>query len=1148
MRKFLLFVLLSILSSFYQIFAQECGIIYVTPNGTSDIGSGTRDNPTNINHALSLISPQDRTMWLASGNYNLSNTLNIIDNFTIEGGFDPNTWIKTNNTPTIIRRDSANIQNNPNRLVALSATNVNLFNIHDLTIITADAVGNGVTNYGIYLNNCSFYYISRVTVKAGNGSNGFDGQDGINGVNGANGVNGGDGCADCSSAASREGGEGGSGSYPGSHSGGKGGEGGIRCCASFFGTSNCSAFPTANGQPGLNGQGINGGAGGSGGAVVCSNVSLGCDGNGPASDGQPGQNGLNGINGADGANGVASFSGGFFQNATGQNGENGQNGGGGGGGGGGGSQSGLSNAFGNVTDDGPGGAGGGEGGQGGTGAQGGTGGGGSFALFVWNNGFGGQIKDGIFESGLPGQGGLGSQIGGIGGFGGLGGPGGNRVSCDIGFGGPGGNGGNGGMGGKGGNGNAGLSFPVYIDQNGIEPVLTNMNSPVEPSVFVENKGCSKSDVTLSTNANGFVQWFFNQGANPIVITGNQATIQLDNINRHSFTLVVNGLPYFFNDFIGIIQDGTPFIPEIITNDTIVCINTPVNFASSLSAELYEWDFGSTGVNPGTIIGAQDSSVTVTFNQLGDFWVKLRTTSFCCGRSAPDSIKITVIPPLNAEVFIGANQTSACVGEEITFTATVINGGQNPGIVWHINGQATSNTGPTFTSSSLSNGDVITAVVTPSYACPINPTYTSAPITVTINPLPQVTCSASQFTQGVPTSFTANATGGTAPYQFDWNFGDSNTGSGQNVSHIFPNAGNYITKVTVTDANGCSTTCEVSVFIETPPTLTPDFISVPTSGCGTVTVQFTDQSTINPVAWNWNFGDGSTSAIQNPVHTYNQSGIYPVTLEVSNGFYTETLVQPNLITVYPVPVANFRALNQTGCVPITIQFIDESEGAEEWLWEFGDGNTSTLQNPSHTYNAPGTYTVTLTVTNQFGCTDTETKVNFVTTSDNPIANFNFGNVTFGTGTTVGFVNTSQGAVSYEWFFGDGATSTQVNPTHTYSPENAEQIVVMLIATNEFGCKDTIVKDSTLAFNINIPNIITPNNDGVNDFFVISNEDLVGYSLQIFNRWGKKIYQSDNYNNDWGGTSQNGSEVAAGVYYFIIRGPNNTEWTGHVTVVY
>ncbi len=215
------------------------------------------------------------------------------------------------------------------------------------------------------------------------------------------------------------------------------------------------------------------------------------------------------------------------------------------------------------------------------------------------------------------------------------------------------------------------------------------------------------------------------------------------------------------------------------------------------------------------------------------------------------------------------------------------------------------------------------------------------------------------------------------------------------------------------------------------------------GISPFAVQFTDMSTNNPTSWVWDFGDGNKSTEQNPPHTYiltdNTETDFTVTLTVSNSTGKDTIIRDDLITVFPgvdeceaVCVAD----PVSGCAPLEIQFTDKSTGNPiSWAWDFGDGNSSSEQNPDHTYNAPGNYTVTLTVTTDCGqaAKILDTAINVIECGPlPPVSNFTADPQAGRAPLEVQFSNTSGGgkATSFAWKFGDGTNSSEESPKHTY----------------------------------------------------------------------------------------------------------------------
>jgi PKD repeat protein len=245
--------------------------------------------------------------------------------------------------------------------------------------------------------------------------------------------------------------------------------------------------------------------------------------------------------------------------------------------------------------------------------------------------------------------------------------------------------------------------------------------------------------------------------------------------------------------------------------------------------------------------------------------------------------------------------------------------------------------------------------------------------VTVTPPPPT----ANFT-GSPTSgsspmtvtFTDTSTG--SPTSWSWDFGDPGSGSAntstlQNPSHTYNADGTYTVKLTATNGSGSTTkTLSNYISVATPPP-TANFTGTPTSGASPLTVSFTDTSTGAPTSWSWNFGDpgsgtDNTSTQQNPSHTYNTDGTYTVTLTATNEFGFTTKTRTNYIVVGTAPVADFTGSPLTGSGPLSVTFTDASTGTPtSWSWDFGDpgsgaNNTSTVQSPSHTYNADGFYTV------------------------------------------------------------------------------------------------------------------------------------------------------------------------------------------------
>ncbi|THU39976.1 PKD domain-containing protein [Niastella caeni] len=238
------------------------------------------------------------------------------------------------------------------------------------------------------------------------------------------------------------------------------------------------------------------------------------------------------------------------------------------------------------------------------------------------------------------------------------------------------------------------------------------------------------------------------------------------------------------------------------------------------------------------------------------------------------------------------------------------------------------------------------------------------------------------------------------------------------------------------------------------------------GCSPLVVQFQDASTGNPASWRWDLGNGTISLFQNPSTVYFAPGTYAVKLVVKNAGGADSVVRQQYITVNDNPEVNFSASDSIGCFPFPVTFTDKSSVSNSvinsWQWDFGDGNTSTAQHPSHTYTGTGNYTVTLKATTDKGCSKGFSKSQYIQITSGALANFDYTPVqnSCNAPLDIDFNNKSveSGTVSYLWNFGDGQTSTDKSPRHRYVANGA--FTVTLIAITSSGCRDTLRKTNLI----------------------------------------------------------------------------------------
>jgi PGF-pre-PGF domain-containing protein len=356
------------------------------------------------------------------------------------------------------------------------------------------------------------------------------------------------------------------------------------------------------------------------------------------------------------------------------------------------------------------------------------------------------------------------------------------------------------------------------------------------------------------------------------------------------------------------------------------------------------------------------------------------------------------------------------------------------------------------------------------------TYTVT--TITIGPAvtpPVAAFNANPVTGTAPLAVQFNDTSSNMPTSWSWDFNNDGTidSMTQNATYTYTRAGTYTVNLTATNSAGSNTVSKTKYITVTSGTVAPvaAFGSDVTTGAAPLMVKFLDISENEPTSWLWDFGDGSTSTVQNATHTYTAAGSYAVNLTVTNaaGMHSSRLTDFVTVTAAtPSPVAFFTSNVQTGTAPLTVQFTDQSTGTPTtWHWDFGDNSSTnaTVQNPVHSYAANGNYTVNLTVANAAGSsfhvtqnyvivgtavtpTVTATPTPTSGTPVIPVAAFKANKTEGDKPLAVKFTDQSTNTpTSWYWDFGDSSTSAEQNPVHTFS--STSTYTVSLKAANAAG---------------------------------------------------------------------------------------------------
>ncbi|MDW8015964.1 MAG: PKD domain-containing protein [Bacteroidia bacterium] len=550
-------------------------------------------------------------------------------------------------------------------------------------------------------------------------------------------------------------------------------------------------------------------------------------------------------------------------------------------------------------------------------------------------------------------------------------------------------------------------------------------NPLEPPLLVENNSaCTYQTVSISTTAPGnYFVW--NTGGEPPSAVSNSVSAFYPSTGAKTITLLVDGLPYTYTDFV-ILTEMTP-LPQIQASTLTACAGSPILFSTPVQADGYEWSF--TGGIPAS--STAQAPGAVTFASPGSYWVKLRVRKDCCGFSPWDSLQVTIIGTpevsLPPDTFRCQNDPPILLSVDSLPSAT---------IRWYFNGTQVATDISTYPAQAA--GEYVVEVAYPG-GCSARDTFMlqvrgSLPVSLgpdrelcagdppplldagtvgdqylwTLNGVPIATTQTILATQGGTYAvLVSNAYGcvGRDTIQVAFSRFSVDLGADQAVCGMpvvldagpdavscqwrvngsplsttscqitVTSSGTY--SVSAQNASGCSATDEVVITVGTP--ITAQFAAPATVQVGQP-VTFIDQSSPPPTDRLWNFGDGSpvVSGVANPTHTYTRAGRFPVVLAVGNGLCTDTAVREIQVewncaalplearfTATPNPVD----LNISGG---TVYFTNTSIGATAYLWFFGTGDTSTAISPSYAYTMPGTYTVLLIATN-FNCRDTASTI-------------------------------------------------------------------------------------------------------------------------------------------------------------------------------
>jgi len=374
--------------------------------------------------------------------------------------------------------------------------------------------------------------------------------------------------------------------------------------------------------------------------------------------------------------------------------------------------------------------------------------------------------------------------------------------------------------------------------------------------------------------------------------------------------------------------------------------------------------------------------------------------------------------------------------------------------------------------------------------------------------------------------------------YEWSVTNGNTATG--ATPCFQLWNNTSADVTETielraySQQGCYSTFTQEVAINSLPVASfdlPDFAS-----CELSTQTIPVNNSPSGLIYQWYVDGVLTASNPNPHLPVEGEGAHAITLTTSssNGCSGS---QTRTFTIYPLPVVSFTVDANEGCVGEQFQFTNTSNSTNFSYWNFGDGNLSEDTNPRHVYDQQGVFDVALTVTSEYGCSNTIEMPNVIETYPMPVADFDL------TPTetsiylpTVDFMDQSMGAEAYSWNFGDGTYSAAQNPVHDYTAPGVWNI--SLTVFNQWGCSSTTQKSVTInnEFQVFIPTAFTPNGDGLNDAFkpVMAGKSFIRkYDFVVVDKWGEPIFRTENPDEAWYGNVYGGDHyVEPGLYNYRV----------------
>ncbi|MFN8182168.1 MAG: PKD domain-containing protein [Bacteroidia bacterium] len=473
--------------------------------------------------------------------------------------------------------------------------------------------------------------------------------------------------------------------------------------------------------------------------------------------------------------------------------------------------------------------------------------------------------------------------------------------------------------------------------------------------------------------------------------------------------------------------------------TTGCAPLTVSFTNSTSGSpAYSWTFGDGG-------SATTASPSHTYTATGTYTVTLIATQGSCADTLVRTSYITIATTPTASF----STSNVCLGDPVSFSNSSLgNGSPITGYTWDFGDGSSPSTSASPMHNYAGAGTFAVTLTADNGSCSDDTT-----ISVTISPAPVAAISASSLSGCAPLAVNfSNTTTGSPSYS--WAFGDGGTSAANSPSHTYTIGGTFPVQLIATQGS-CADTASLSITV----TPTPIASFTTANVCQGDSVRLNNTSGFPGSPSNsiiWTFGDGGTSNLGSPAHFYANAGTYTVLLDIANaaGCHDTTSA---LVTVNPAPVVQYAASALTGCDQLTVNFTNSTTGAVAYSWLFGDGGTSSANQPSHTYTAPGTYTVVQTATSDSGCTASRASLNMITVRATPQASFTASSQSICKDACISFTGQASAPVnSWSWSFSGGqpAAASVQSPAQVCYPTTGDYAVTLVVSDG--FCSDTLTQ--------------------------------------------------------------------------------------------